>query len=82
METLRTLMDRGQSVKEWNDMPEAAWRGHALSSAARVPGHGLSVEDRISAASIGGCYFERGYELLIQTTARPLVKFTRTGGIG
>jgi len=81
IEALRTLVDLGRSVQEWNEMPEPAWRARAMASAARVQGHSLSAEDRFAAASIGTCYFEQGYQQLMDGTGRPLVTFTRTGGI-
>ena len=81
VETLRRLLELGRTKREWNDMPAVAWQGLALAAGRRSEHSFDDPEDVMAAASIGGAYFEQGYQKLIDGTGRRLVRFTRTGGI-
>lgn len=88
IEVLRTLIDSGLTVQEYNDLESAAWDAIISESVARAE---LVTTAPVAACfaahpgvggNYGGNYFEHGYSTVIAgIQPGDTCVFTRTGGV-
>ena len=89
VEFLRSLMARGLSVDDYNNMSDEyryaelgmeAWTRARLNPFALTTT--LSITEALAAVGLGGNFFEHGYQTTIDNqSAENRITFSRTGGI-